>query len=115
MAQTKRKRRTKHRGTAAGVVQSRGRTSRPASPEDRKKQKREETRAARLDRPPTWRSAFNKALLAGGFMLIFLLVTSKFKILPSVVFALFAMAIYVPAGFYLEQFLYRRRMKGKSG
>ena len=48
-------------------------------------------------------------------MFIFLLVTSKFKILPSVVFALFAMAIYVPAGFYLEMFLYRRRMKGKSG
>jgi hypothetical protein len=115
MAQTKRKRRTKHRGTAAGVVQSRGRTSRPASPEERKKQKREETRAARLDREPTWRGALNKALLAGGFMFIFLLVTSKFKILPSVVFALFAMAIYVPGGFYLEMFLYRRRMKGKSG
>jgi hypothetical protein len=115
MAQTKRKRRTKHRGTAAGVVQSRGRTSRPASPEDRKKQKREDARAARLNREPTWRSALNKALLAGGFMFVFLLVTSKFKIVPSVVFAVFAMAIYTPAGYYLELFLYRRRMKGKSG
>ena len=28
MAQTKRKRRTKHRGNAAGVVEARGRTSR---------------------------------------------------------------------------------------
>ncbi|MGI8715492.1 MAG: hypothetical protein ACR2NR_20385 [Solirubrobacteraceae bacterium] len=114
MAQTKRKRRTKHRGTAAGVVSSRGRTSRPASPEERKKQKREENRRIRLDKAPTWRSALNKALLAGGFMFVFLLVTSKFKIVPSVVFALFAMAIYVPAGYYLELFLYRRRMNGKE-
>ena len=47
MAQTKRKRRnTKHRGNAAGIVEQRGRTSRPPSPEERKKA----ARAARADR-----------------------------------------------------------------
>ena len=46
MAQTKRKRRTKHRGNAAGIVEHRGRTSRPPSPEERKKA----ARAARGDR-----------------------------------------------------------------
>jgi hypothetical protein len=114
MAQTKRKRRTKHRGTAAGVVESRGRTSRPPSPEERKKLSREQTRQARLNKAPTWRSAMNKAMLAGGFMFLFLLVTSKFKIAPSLVFALVAMAIYVPAGYYLELFLWRRRTRGKN-
>lgn len=114
MAQTKRKRRTKHRGNAGGVVESRGRTSRPADPKERQKQSREASRQARLDREPTWRSALNKALLAGGFMFVFLLVTNKFRVVPALVFALFAMAIYVPAGYYLELFLWRRRMRAKK-
>ena len=40
MAQTKRKRRSKHRGTAAGTIEARGRTGRPPSAEERKKQPR---------------------------------------------------------------------------
>ena len=44
MAQTKRKRQTKHRGTAAGQVTNRGRTSKPPSADVVKKQKREEAR-----------------------------------------------------------------------
>ncbi len=114
MAQTKRKRRTKHRGTAAGVVQSRGRTSRPASPAERKKQAREEARQARLDRAPTWRSSLTRALLASGFMLIFLLVVTKGKVLAALAFAVFALALYVPGGYYLETYLYRRRMRKKE-
>jgi hypothetical protein len=110
MAQTKRKRRTKHRGNAAGTVEVRGRTGRPPSPDERKKQSREQARQARLNKPPTWKASFNRALLASGFMFVLLLITSKFKILPSVLFAILAMAIYVPSGYYLEGFLYRRRM-----
>ena len=40
MAQTKRKRRTKHRGTAAGTIEARGRTGRPPTADERKKQSR---------------------------------------------------------------------------
>ena len=47
-------------------------------------------------------------------MFIFLLVTSKFKIAPSLLFAVVAMVIYVPAGYYLELFLWRRRV-GRKG
>ena len=36
MAQTKRKRRTKHRGTAAGTIQARGRTGRPPTADESK-------------------------------------------------------------------------------
>jgi Flp pilus assembly protein TadB len=114
MAQTKRKRRTKHRGNAAGTVEVRGRTGRPPSADERKKQTREMARQARLNKPPTWRASFNRALLASGFMFVLLLVTSKFKIVPSLLFAVLAMAIYVPSGFYLESWLYRRRMAKKE-
>jgi Flp pilus assembly protein TadB len=114
MAQTKRKRRTKHRGNAAGTIEVRGRTGRPPSADERKKQDRAKTREERLNKPPTWKGSFNRALLASGFMFVLLLVTSKFKIVPSLLFAVLAVAIYVPSGFYLESWLYRRRMAKKG-
>ena len=63
--------------------------------------------------PPTWNSAIKRALLACGFMFVFLLLTSKGNILASVVFAIFALALYVPSGYYLEQYLWRRRQRKK--
>jgi Flp pilus assembly protein TadB len=114
MAQTKRKRRTKHRGNAAGVVETRGRTGRPPSAEEKKKQDRARARQARLNQPPTWRASLNRALLASGFMFVLLLITSKFNVVASVLFAILALAIYVPSGYYLENFLYRRRMAKRA-
>ena len=117
MAQTKRKRRSKHRGTAAGTISARGRTGRPPSPEEKKRQQkltREQAREARLAAPPTWKGSINRALLASGFMFLFLLVTSKGNILAGVLFAIFAFALYVPSGYYLEQYLWRRRRRKKE-
>ncbi len=114
MAQTKRKRRTKHRGTAAGSIQSRGRTGRPPTADERKKVTREKARELRLNTPPTWDGAFKRGLLAAGLMFVFLLLTSKGNIAASVVFAIFALALYVPSGYYLESFLYRRRQRKKE-
>jgi hypothetical protein len=114
MAQTKRKRRTKHRGTAAGTVTTRGRTGRPPTPDERKKQTREQARQARLNKPPTWRGAVNRALLAAGFMFIFLLLTSKGNVLAAVIFGVFAFALYVPSGYYLEAHLFRRRQRKRE-
>ncbi len=112
---TKRKRRTKHRGTAAGTISARGRTGRPPTPDERKKAARETAREARLNTPPTWNSAMKRALLAAGFMFVFLLLTSKGNILAALVFAVFAFALYVPSGYYLEMFLWRRRQRKKAG
>jgi hypothetical protein len=114
MAQTKRKRRTKHRGNAAGTIEVRGRTGRPPSPEERKKQQRSDARAKRLEQPPTWRSAINRAALASAFMFVFLLLTDHGQVLPAVIFGVFAFALYVPSGFYLENYLWRRRMRKKA-
>ncbi len=115
MAQTKRKRRTKHRGTAAGTISAKGRTGRPPSPEERKKQNRELARQARLNKAPTWNSAVKRAGLAAGFMFLFLLLTSKGNLVAAVLFAVFAFALYVPSGYYLETYLWRRRQRKKAG
>ena len=64
MAQTKRKRRTKHRGNAAGH----GRGARAHRPQaEGRPSARRPRRKARLDRfgkPPTWRSAMQRAAIA---------------------------------------------------
>ncbi len=116
MAQTKRKRRTKHRGTAAGTIESRGRTGRPPTPDERKRQNRVDARERRLNRPPTWKSSMLRALLAAALVFAFLLVTAKGKnkIPVALAFTAVALIVYIPAGYYLELFLYRRRMRKKA-
>src|SRR5581483_11050788 len=116
MAQTKRKRRTKHRGTAAGTIQTRGRTGRPPTAEEKKKQDRTTMREKRMNTPPTWKGSLQRALLASALMFLFILVTSKGnnKVLAAGLFAVFALALYVPAGYYLELYLFRRRQKRKA-
>ena len=120
MAQTKRKRRTKHRGNAAGSVTNRGRTSRPPSEAQRKEKKsvsREETRQARLNRKPTWTSMAQRAGLASVLMFVVLLFATKgHSVLVAIAFAVFAFILYVPAGYYLEMWLWKRRMikQGRS-
>jgi Flp pilus assembly protein TadB len=112
MAQTKRKRRTKHRGTPAGTIQSRGRTGRPLSAEERKKQARVDAREKRLNTPPTWKSSSIRAGLAGALVFVFILLTQKnHSVLTAVSFTVIAIVFYIPAGYYLELTLFRRRQR----
>jgi drug/metabolite transporter (DMT)-like permease len=116
MAQTRRKRRSKHRGTPAGTIEARGRTGRPPTADERKKQTRVDAREKRLNTPPTWKSSVYRALIAGVIVFAFLLLTAKGKNKLPVAFAFTAVAIliYIPAGYYLEMFLFRRRMRKKA-
>ena len=116
MAQTRRKRRSKHRGTPAGTIETRGRTGRPPTPDERKRQNRTDARARRLNSPPTWKSSVMRALLAAVLVFAFLLLTAKGKnkVPVAVSFTAVALIIYIPAGYYLELFLYKRRMRKKA-
>jgi Flp pilus assembly protein TadB len=116
MAQTKRKRRSKHRGTAAGTVEARGRTSRPPSPSDRKKQTRAQLREERLNKKPTWRSSLMRAAVGAAMMFLFLMLIGpkKDRLGYSLLFTLFALVLYAPAGYYIEMFLWRRRQRQKA-
>ena len=118
MAQAKRKRQTKHRGNAAGAIESRGRTGRPPSAEEKKRSDRDRRREDRLNRKPTWRSAGQRALIAGLFMFFFILVlgpkTKGDRFLIAIVYALIATLLYVFLGYYMETFMWRRRMAKKQ-
>ncbi|HEU4701558.1 MAG TPA: hypothetical protein VFS37_03675 [Conexibacter sp.] len=113
MAQTKKKRQTKHRGNAAGQVEARGRTGRRPTAGERKPTARE-LRAARLDQPPTWRGAFNRALIAAALFLILLVFFFRDQQLgPKLLIAVFMLAVYVPMGYYTDLWIYRRRQARK--
>jgi hypothetical protein len=116
MAQTKRKRRTKHRGNAAGTIETRGRTGRPPTADERKKQSRTDARERRLNTPPTWRGSVTRASLAATILFAFLAITTKGKdrVVVALAFAVIALVIYVPAGYYMELFLFRRRQARKQ-
>jgi hypothetical protein len=118
MAQARRRRRTKHRGNAAGVIEVRGRTGRkPTSAEKggrgadpvRGREKREQ----RYDRPPTWRAAFYRAMIAGVFLLLASLLLLK---QPAQAIALFPIVIglYTLMSYYMDLWIYRRRMRRKQ-
>ena len=112
MAQTRRKRRTKHRGTPAGTIEARGRTGRPPTPEERKRQQRMTAREKRLSTPPTWRSSITRALVAAAIVFVFLTVTSKKNgLATAAAFTVVALIVYIPAGYYLELAMYRRRQR----
>lgn len=114
MAQARRKRRSKHRGNAAGTIEARGRTGRPPSPTEKKKVVKEQARERRLNTRPTWTGSFKRAGLAAGFMLVILIFIEKgtfqHKLLSAAFVSLLAVVLYAPAGYYLEVFLWRRRM-----
>lgn len=117
MAQT-RKRRRKHRGTQAGTVEARGRTSRPregakktAAPKSAK-----ERRAERLNKPPTWRGSINRAAIAAVLFGIFVTVAGKGgNPVQGVVLAIVVFLFYLPLTYYLDRFMYRRRQQKQRG
>lgn len=114
MAQTKRKRRRKHRGTQGGRVDPNRRTGRPRSREEAKAQARAKRKPVqRVDRPPTWTSAAIRGVVAAavfGALLVFIL---KRPIGDSLLFAGFMLVFYVPAGYYIDSMLWRRRERAR--
>src|SRR2546423_770967 len=118
MAQTRRRRRTKHRGNAAGVIEARGRTGRKPTAAEKSGRGAEATRARekreqRYDRPPTWRGAFYRSMIAGVFLLLVSLLLLK---QPAQAIGLFPIVIvlYTLMSYYMDLMLYRRRMRRKQ-
>ncbi len=121
MAQTRRKRRTKHRGNAAGVVESRGRTGRKPTAAEKSGKPRDlarerERQLDKRDRPPTWRGAFVKAMFATIFLLLVVVVLLKKSNQAIGVFPI-VLGLYTVISYYTDRFIYdrRQRRKAKSG
>jgi len=117
MAQTKRKRRTKHRGNAAGSVEARGRTGRKPTESERRKGTTANLREERRFTQPTWKSAATRAALAAVMLFVLFqvgLAGEKQPIASSLALAAGAFLIYVPLGYKVDRIFWERRMR-KAG
>jgi hypothetical protein len=110
VAQTKRKRKRKHRGTPAGTIERAGRTGRPRTREDAKQISRQR-RAERMDRPPTWRGAINRAAIAA-------VLAFGREPAQGAALAAFMFVVYIPLSYgtdlAMHRFRRRRKAAGKS-
>jgi len=118
MAQTKRKRRSKHRGNAAGGIESRGRTGRPLSETERKAATATtggaKGRQDRWDAAPTWRGAVNRAAIAAVIFMALVLLVFRQPVKSAIPLGLFMVLVYIPLGFYTDTWLYKRRQRTKQ-
>lgn len=110
MAQTRKRRQRKHRGTQGGRVDTK-RRARPRTRAEAKSRARTK-RAPRGDAPPTWRSAITRGLVISALLIATLLVFKK-PIGASIAFGAFMLAFYIPMGFFLDRFMWRRRQRMK--
>ena len=116
MAQTKRKRRSKHRGNAAGAIETRGRTGRKATPAETKKSDRAAARREKLAQPPTWQKATLRAAAAAGLLFVLTQIgLFQDDIAPgqALLICLFAMLIYIPLGYIFDNWMYKRVTRPK--
>ena len=116
MAQTKRKRTRKHRGTPAGTIERAGRTGRPQTREDAKQIARQR-RQERLDTPPTWRSAVNRAAIAAAVFGVLVVLAFSRSIAQGVILAGFMFLLYIPLGYVTDMavFRFRKRRRAAGG
>ena len=115
MAQTKKKRRKKRRGTQAGQIDSK-RRSRPKSRAEAKSQARsggKRKSVTRLDRPPTWKAAIIRGLIAAVVFMALLILLFGRPFSEAIGLGLFMLVFYIPAGYYMDTFMWRRRERAR--
>lgn len=114
MAQTKKKRRRKHRGTQGGRVDPNRRAGRPRSREEAKARARAgRSSGAKVDAPPTWRSAITRGLVAAVIFTVLLVLIFKRPPASALTLGGFMLAFYIPAGYYIDTLMWRRRERAR--
>jgi hypothetical protein len=114
MAQTRKKRQRKRRGTQGGRIDASPRAGRPRSREEAKARARSRRKPApRQDLPPTWRSSLLRGLFAAVIFAVLLVLLFGKPVGASLLFGAFMLAFYVPAGYYIDLAMWRRRERAR--
>jgi hypothetical protein len=116
VAQTKKRRTRKHRGTPAGTIDRAGRTGRPKTREEAKKIARQR-RTERLDKPPTWRGSINRAGIAALVFGVLIVLVFHRPVQAGAALAAFMFVLYIPLGYATDLAIhrFRRRRKAAAG
>lgn len=113
MAQTKKKRRRKHRGTQGGRIDT-SRRARPKTRAEAKARARSGTkRAPRGDHPPTWRNSALRGIGAAVIFAVLLLLIFKRPLGSALALGAFMLVFYIPAGYYIDMMMWRRRERAR--
>ncbi len=111
MAQTRKRRRRKHRGTQGGSIDRR--TTRPRSRSEARARVRSrggsKKSGPRQQGPPTWRGAINRGLAAAGIFFLLMALLFKRPLAQAISLSIFMLAFYIPVGYFIDNIMYRRR------
>jgi hypothetical protein len=114
MAQTKKRRRRKRRGTQGGRIDTNPRSGRPRSREEAKARARgKRSPSPKGDLPPTWRSSVVRGLIAAAIFFALLLLIFQRPIGTALALGAFMLAFYVPAGYYIDLYMWRKRERAR--
>ena len=114
MAQTRKRRRRKRRGTQGGRIDTSGRTARPRSRDEAKARARSKRRPAQKgDLPPTWRSSVIRGIAAAVIFGVLLMVIFKRPAGTAAALGAFMLAFYIPAGYFIDMTMWRRRERAR--
>ncbi len=118
MGQTKRKRRNKHRGNAVGVVEARGRTSKPREGAAKGTTTRT-TRGVRAQpalKPPTLKGAATKALVGIVILFVFFrFIGSGTTTAQALTMCAVAFVLYTTLMYWTDKWIYSRKLKQQQG
>jgi len=115
----KKKRKSKHRGTAYGAVEARGRTGKSVSERNKAqgKAKGGKSRGSRAYEEPTLKSSFNKAAIASLFLFAMLLLIMRRSPSQAAGLSAIMLVLYVPLAYIVDKTIYRvkTQRQGQSG
>jgi amino acid transporter len=113
MAQTKRKRTRKHRGTPAGTIERPARTGRPRTKEEARQIARQR-RQERLDKPPELKGSVNRAAIAAVVFGVLVILAFGRPPAEGAVLAALMFLIYIPLGYGTDTVIYRMRKRRRE-
>jgi hypothetical protein len=116
MAQTKKKRRRKHRGTQGGRIDTRpvrGRARSRAEAQSRARSRTKKKSGPRTPDPPTWSSALKKGAVA-AVLFVGLLALFGQSPIASLLVGLLMLGFYVPMAFLLDRFVFQRYLRKEA-
>jgi hypothetical protein len=120
MAQTKKKRRRKHRGTQGGRIDTRpargrARTRGEAQNRARSRTKGKKAKAGpRTPQPPSWSTAVKKGGVAAILFLGVLALMGQNPLTSLLAAVALGLAFYVPMSYLMDRFFYQRHLRKEA-
>ena len=116
MAQTKRKRRRKHRGTQGGRIDrrpARGRARSRSEAQARARSRAKKKPGDRTPNPPSWSSALKKGGIAAVLFVGILTIMGQ-NPAASLAIGVLMVGFYVPMAFLMDRFFHQRYLRKEA-